>query len=91
MQHNIAKQQAAQQQSAMDAQTKRDAEAKAKSDAIGTAAKQMTINPLPTAEEEKKKQLALQNGIMGTIKSSPGTAGSLVSAPTELKKATLGA
>lgn len=78
------------QKNAMEVQARRDAEAKAQAEAVGPAARKFDQVNQNAIEEEKRRMLALQNGIAGTITNKPG----LVSTPapgTEIKKATLGA
>lgn len=78
------------QKEAIAAQTARDAQAKAdakaQADAIGAAAKRTSLDQA-AIDEMRRKQLALQNGIAGTV-----TSNGLSSAPAaQTLKATLGA
>lgn len=78
------------QKTAIAEQTRRDNAAAEEAKKIGPAARKFDEVDVQSEEEIKKRQLMLQNGIMGTMTSNPGLA-SQVPAGTEIKKATLGA
>lgn len=78
---------AAQQQDQINQQNARNEVLKKEADALGPAAKAIDLTKEPSAYNDiKKNKMALQAGIMGTIKT-----GSLSSAPTAAtQKTTLG-
>lgn len=78
------------QKTAIAEQTRRDNAAAEAAKKIGPAARKFDEVDAQSEEEIKKRQLMLQNGIMGTMTSNPGLA-SQAPAGTEIKKATLGA
>ena len=78
--------QAAAQQDAINKQNSRQDELKKQADDLGPAAKAMDLTQDASAYENiKRNKIAMQNGIMGTMKTS-----SLNAAPASIKKATLG-
>jgi hypothetical protein len=78
---------ASQQQDQINAQNARDAELKKEADALGPAAKAIDLTRKGSAYEDlKKNKIAMQAGILGTVKTSQ-----LSSAPTATtQKTTLG-
>lgn len=88
VQKNAMKKAENNQKTAIAEQNRRDAAAKAEAEKIGPAARKFDEVAAESEDDIKRRQAMLQNGIMGTMKTTPG----LVSqAPqTEIKKATLG-
>lgn len=78
---------AAEQQNQIDQQNARDVELRKEAEALGPAAKSIDLTKKPSAYEDlKRNKIAMQAGILGTVKTSP-----LSSAPTaSTQKTTLG-
>lgn len=89
-QNNIQKRIEKGQADAMNAQASRDETSRQAAEKIGPQARKFDEVDQLSIDEQKRKRMSLQNGIMGTIK-SPLTGGLVApAAPTEMKKATLG-
>lgn len=90
IQRNAQKKAENNQKAAIAEQTRRDNATAEAAKKIGPAARKFDEVDAQSEEEIKKRQLMLQNGIMGTMTNSPGLA-TQAPAGTEIKKATLGA